>query len=225
MPKGLSVGIIMDGNRRYAAQNGEEGVWGHQKGVEATKQLIRELKSTPITELTLYAFSTENWNRSKSEVQGLMKLFESGLAEIGDEVHTHKIALRFIGQQDRFPRSLQNLMARLQKETKKYKTYTLNICVSYGGRAEMVDAVNALLKKGAKRVNETTLRARMWTREMRDPEIIIRTGGEKRLSNFLLWQSAYSELFFTDTLWPAFTMSELKKILAEFEKRHRRMGK
>lgn len=215
----------MDGNRRYAAQNGEKSSWGHQQGVNAIKKILRELKSTSVSELTLYAFSTENWKRSKTEVQDLMKLFLTGLKEIGDEVHENQISLRFFGQRDKFSSELESLMNTLERDTRKYKKYKLNICMSYGGRAEIVSAVNTLLKKGAKRVSEATLRAHMWSADMKDPDIIIRTGGEKRLSNFLLWQSAYSELFFTDTLWPAFTIVELKKILADFEKRHRRMGK
>ena len=215
----------MDGNRRYATLKGQKSSWGHQRGLDATKELLRELRTTSITELTLYAFSTENWNRTKGEVQDLMKLFESGFTQIGEEVHTHKIRMRFIGQRERFSKKIQTLMTELEKDTQKYKQYTLNICVSYGGRAEIVHAVNKLLKKGTKSVSEKSLRAHMWSDYMKDPDIVIRTGGEKRLSNFLLWQSAYSELFFTDTLWPAFTITELKKILADFEKRHRRMGK
>jgi undecaprenyl diphosphate synthase len=175
-----------------------------------------------IKHVVVYAFSTENWSRTKEEVSYLMNIFESmareRLAKFADE----GIAVRFIGQRERFSQTLQEAMRKAEEKSPANLRLTLWICVSYGGRAEIVQAAQATAKKGE--ITEESLSGYLWTAGMPDPDLIIRTGGEQRLSNFLMWQSAYSELFFLKTYWPAFTKDDLGKVLAGYASRERRMG-
>lgn len=218
------VGIILDGNRRWAKAKGVSKMEGHRAGTQALKRTVRFVRDDGIKNLVVYAFSTENWNREPSEVSYLMDLFRESIKKEMSELGKENVRVRFVGQRDRFSDDLQISMDEIEKETKDNDGITLWICLSYGGRAEIVAAANSASAK-SDLITEDLLSQSLWTAGMPDPDIIIRTGGEKRLSNFLLWQSAYSELFFTDTLCPDFDKEEFDAILAEFATRERRNGK
>ncbi len=216
------VGIIMDGNRRWAKARGLPKLEGHRAGLERLKDIVRHTRTRGISDLAVYAFSTENWNREPAEVSYLMELSIEATRRELKELGKEGIRIRFAGQRERFSEALQRSMAEVENETVGNGGLTLWICLSYGGRAEIVAAARAAARAGD--ITEESLTRQMWTAEMPDPDLIIRTGGEKRLSNFLPWQSVYSELFFTDTYWPDFTPQELDAILAEFAARERRHG-
>jgi len=218
------VGIIMDGNRRWAKERGLPVALGHRAGYKKLKEVVLWAKEAGVCDVVVYAFSTENWARNKKEVETLMKLFGVVLKQ-KDIFKKQKIRVRFVGQSERFPDEIIKSIEEMEDATREYKEMNLSIALSYGGRAEIVSAVNNLLAEKVKNVSEKEFSSYLWTVNTPDPEIIIRTGGEKRLSNFLTWQSVYSELFFTDTYWPAFTKREFKSILAEYKKREKRKGK
>src|SRR3989344_989080 len=217
------VGIILDGNRRWAKENGVSKLEGHRAGMETLKKTVRFVRDSDIKHLIVYAFSTENWNRDKDEVSYLMDLFREAIQNEMSELGKENVRVHFIGQRERFSDDLQKAMGDIEKETEKNDAITLWVCLSYGGRAEIIAAARAAAETGE--ITEKTLEKNLWTASMPKPDIIIRTGGEKRLSNFLLWQSAYSELFFTDTLCPDFNKEEFDAILTEFATRERRRGK
>jgi undecaprenyl diphosphate synthase len=219
------VGFIMDGNRRWAKTNGLPSLDGHTRGYDALEQMIRTVSGVQIPHMVVYAFSTENWKRAEDEVGHLMNLFSQALTELTETliIEGKKINVRVIGQRERLPKKLQEEIAVTEAKNTANPELTLWIAVSYGARAEIVDAVNHAVAEGTK-VDETTFGNYLWTGGMPDPDLIIRTSGEIRLSNFLLWQSAYSEFFFTDTLWPDFGETEFKSILEEYGKRQRRRG-
>ena len=217
------VGIILDGNRRWAKENDVSKLEGHRAGTETLKKTVRFVRDSDIKHLIVYAFSTENWSRDKDEVSYLMDLFREAIQKEMSELGKENVRVRFVGQRGRFSEDLQQSMGEIEKETEKNEAITLWVCLSYGGRAEIVAAANSAAKSDL--ITEELLAKNLWTSEMPDPDIIIRTGGEKRLSNFLLWQSAYSELFFTDTLCPDFNKEEFDAILTEFATRERRRGK
>ena len=220
-----AIGIIMDGNRRWAKERSLPTLEGHRQGLEKVKAATRWAFDAGVAEVTIYAFSTENWNRSKEEVEYLMELFEDAFKHQFIEVMKEGGRLRFISQRERMSEKLQVLMRNAEEESKNNENGTLIIALSYGGQAEILSAANALLAEGKEQITETDLRNRMWSAGLLDPDLIIRTGGEKRLSNFLTWQSTYSELFFTDTMWPSFSEEEFTAILADFSSRERRHGK
>ena len=213
----------MDGNRRWAKAKGLSSLEGHRAGTETLKKTVRFVRDSGIKHLVVYAFSTENWSRDKDEVSYLMDLFREAIQKEISELGKENVRVRFIGQSERFSDDLQRSMDEMEKETAKNEAITLWVCLSYGGRAEIVAAARAAAARGE--VTEESLAQNLWTGDMPDPDIIIRTGGEKRLSNFLPWQSVYSELFFTDTLCPDFNREEFDSILAEFAQRERRRGK
>lgn len=219
------VGFIMDGNRRWAKAQGVPTLEGHAKGYSVMKDMVGVIQKTHIPHVICYAFSTENWNRSEMEVGYLMELLQRGLSEMRADFKkdTAHINLRIIGQIERLPKQLQEEIARIEAENVETPTLTLWLAISYGGRAEIIDAINRSIDKG-EQVTEDTFSKMLWTNGMPDPDLIIRTSGEVRLSNFLLWQSAYSELFFTDTLWPDFGESEFQSIVEQYTKRQRRKG-
>jgi len=217
------VGIIMDGNRRWAKDRNLPKLEGHRAGSQKLKDMVRLVQSHRIAHFAVYAFSTENWNRTPEEVSYLMDLFDELIRNEIRKLGAEGIRVRFAGQYNRFSADLQQAMNDIEKQTAQNDAITLWICLSYGGRAEIVAAANAAAEQGA--LTEEMLAKNLWTSDMPDPDIIIRTGGEKRLSGFLTWQSVYSELFFTDTLWPDFTKEEFDSILAEFAARERRHGK
>lgn len=220
-----SVGIIMDGNRRWASSKGLPTLEGHRKGLEKSKEIARAAFDAGVTTLYYYAFSTENWNRAPEEVSYLMTLFEQAIQEEFKEFAKEDIRVRFIGDLARLPQKLQKLARELEEKTAGNTRGTLVIALSYGGRLEILSAVNRLIQEGRELISEQELGEALWTSGMPDPDLIIRTSGEKRLSNFLTWQSVYSELAFTDTYWPDFSKEELLQIFEEYAKRERRNGK
>jgi undecaprenyl diphosphate synthase len=219
-----SLGIIMDGNRRWARACGLPTIAGHEAGARKLGDVVRFARAQGVEEITVYAFSTENWNRSPEEVDGLMRLFErfftDGMKEFSDE----DLRIRFIGDLSRAASGMQERIRRIEEETRNRTSGTLVIAFSYGGRAEIVAAANTLIALG-KPVSEEEFTAALWTKGLRDPDLIVRTGGEVRLSNFLPWQSVYSELAFTPTLWPDLEEAELARIFADYASRERRQGK
>lgn len=218
------VGIILDGNRRWARTRGMPPLLGHREGLAAYKRIVRHANERGIRHLVAYLFSTENWNRSESEVGYLMDLFRNACGEQLKELLQERVRVRFIGERHRFAPDLRELMKKLEDESAPAGGLTAWIGLSYGGRAEIISAARALAEAGGE-VSENALRAHMWSAEMPDPDLIIRTSGEQRLSGFLPWQSVYSELFFTDTFWPDFSEAEFDTILAEYAARERRRGK
>ena len=221
----VSVGIIMDGNRRWAKERGLPTMEGHRVGLQKIKEVAEWAYDAGIREVILYAFSTENWKRSPEEVAYLMDLFVSAFGEWIDDLMKQDVRVRFIGERTRVPAKVVKVMEETETRTAANSKGTLAFAFSYGGRLEILTAVNELLAEGKQLTTEEELREKMWSAGLADPDLIIRTSGEKRLSNFLTWQSVYSELFFTDTKWPAFSKEEFDSILAEFNSRERRLGR
>lgn len=222
------VGFIMDGNRRWATEQGKPTLEGHRKGAETFTDIARAIRDAHIPHAVFYAFSTENWKRSEEEVSYLMDLFHEFLDEAEKKLKDDdekKVHIKIVGRREDFSDDLQKRMAEIEEKDKEVEAdTTIWIALSYGGRAEIVDGVNKAITAGSP-VTEETFNELLWTADMPDPDIIIRTSGEQRISNFMTWKSVYSELFFTDTKWPAFTKTELESILTSYQERHRRNGK
>lgn len=219
------VGFIMDGNRRFAEKQGIATLLGHVAGKEKLFEVVEWVKEAKIPHAVFYAFSTENWRRTPQEVQALMELFASVIGELRTRADSDFVRVKILGRKEDFAPELQVEMEKLEAESaqREYNT-TIWVALSYGGRAEIVAAVNEAIKNNSL-VTEESFPQLMWSAGMPNPDIIIRTGGDKRLSNFLTWQSVYSELFFSDTYWPAFTKEEFTRILNDYEIRERRNGK
>lgn len=218
------VGFIMDGNRRWAKTHGLPTLEGHRKGYEALKAMVRVVHDAGIPHMACYAFSTENWNRSPEEVAYLMDLFAYAVRDVREGVvDKHAVNVRFIGERERFPETLRTAMREVEAGNHAGASLTVWLALSYGGRPEILSAVNRAVAAG-KEVDEEAFESLLWTSGMPDPDLIIRTSGEERLSNFLLWQSAYSELFFTKTLWPDFGEVEFQSMLDQYGTRQRRKG-
>jgi undecaprenyl diphosphate synthase len=214
------VAIITDGNGRWAKQRGLPVVAGHEAGANTVKARLRDAVELGIEELTVYSFSTENWNRSRAEVSALMRMFARRLQGETPELHAEGVRMRFIGR--RSPPVSKTLIKRMkwaEQLTEQNTRITFFVAFNYGGRAEIVDAARTFTGD-----DEADFRAHLYAPEMHDPDLIIRTSGEQRLSNYLLWQSAYSELVFRDELWPDFSREALEQSLAEFAARRRRFG-
>jgi undecaprenyl diphosphate synthase len=219
------IGIIMDGNGRWAKARGKNRLVGHREGVESVRVIVEASKKIGIQNLTLYAFSTENWKRATEEVNGLMLLFEQFLKSEKKLMLKENIRLRIIGRKEGVSDRLLRVIDEVEKETYlPNPSLELNIAFNYGGRAEIVDGINQLLKEGKTSINEEEFRAYLYNTYMPDPELIIRTSGEFRTSNFLLWESAYSEYYITETLWPDFKEEQLKMAIESYMKRDRRFG-
>lgn len=214
----------MDGNGRWAKSKGMSREYGHSEGAKKFREIVRHCGDVGIENVTVYAFSTENWKRPKKEVDSIMKIMKSFISEAKKTYKRDKMRIVFIGNKSVFDDKTKAELCRLEEITACYGGRTLCIALNYGGRAEIVDAVNALIASGKQSVTEDEITAAIYSGVCPPPDMIVRTGGEKRLSNFLLWQSSYSELFFTDTLWPDFTTEELDGIIAEFSNRKRRYG-
>ena len=214
----------MDGNGRWAKSKGMSREYGHSEGAKKFREIVRYCGDVGIENVTVYAFSTENWKRPKKEVDSIMKIMKSFISEAKKTYKRDKMRIVFIGNKSVFDDKTKTELCRLEEITACYGGRTLCIALNYGGRAEIVDAVNALIASGKQSVTEDEITAAIYSGVCPPPDMIVRTGGEKRLSNFLLWQSSYSELFFTDTLWPDFTTEELDGIIAEFSNRKRRYG-
>ncbi len=223
----VHVGCVMDGNGRWATARGLPRTEGHGAGEEAMLDVIDGALDVGIRWLSMYAFSTENWRRPADEVRYLMHFNEGILTRHRDHLHAQGVRIRFAGRRDwRVPRRLLRHMDEAVALTEANRRMTLTICFNYGGRAEIVDAVRQLVedKVPASKVNERAIRARLYYPEMPDPDLVIRTSGEYRISNFLLWELAYSELIFTDVLWPDFRREHLFEAVREFQQRDRRYG-
>ncbi|HUO56256.1 MAG TPA: polyprenyl diphosphate synthase [Candidatus Paceibacterota bacterium] len=218
------IGIILDGNRRWAKKHGMPKLLGHHEGRVTLENAVRWVRERGIPNLVVFMFSTENWKREKEEVDYLMELFRESVKEDIAELAKEGVRVRYIGQRERFAKDLQEVMDKAERDTEHNTAITLWCCLSYGSRAEITEAAKSLAASGEE-ITEETLRSHFWSAEMPDPDIIIRTGGEQRLSNFLLWQAAYSELFFIDEYWPDFSEKLLDQILEEYAARERRHGK
>ncbi|MHB0865577.1 MAG: polyprenyl diphosphate synthase [Minisyncoccota bacterium] len=219
------IGIIMDGSRRWARARNRPVFEGHAEGYKKLKEVLHWTREANIPHVVAYAFSTENWHRSEKEVGYLVALFRSILENEMQEMLLERVRVRFVGDRARFGEDVQKMMGEMEAATAKVYDSTLHLLMSYGGRAEIVAATNALLREGAASVTEEAFAERLWSHPMPDPDLIIRTGAEQRLSNFLPWQSAYSELFFVDAFWPDFSREAFDSILVEFASRNRRHGR
>ncbi len=221
------VAIIMDGNNRWASEMNLPGVAGHQKGVERAREAVEFAVKKGIATLTIFAFSSENWGRSNEEVNLLMKLLNTALEEQVPNLIENSVQLNFIGDLSQFDRDLINQMKKSEDLTacnEKEKKLDLVVAASYGGRWDIINAVNSLKELNKDKISEEDLTSLLSTSKFRDPDLCIRTGKEKRISNFLLWQLAYTELYFPDLLWPDFDDEEFEKALLEYSTRSRRFG-
>lgn len=221
------VAIIMDGNRRWAKEKFLPSAMGHQKGVDSLRNTMRLFDKYGIKYLTVYAFSTENWNRKKEEVEFLMNLLAKTLLGELDEMHKENVKIKFLGDLTKLNTKLVEIIENAENKTKNNTGVNLNIAFNYGSRDEITNAVKAIVKEGisAEEITEETISSHLYTKNIPDPDLLIRTGGEKRISNYLLWQIAYSEVYVTDAYWPEFDEEELAKAITEFEHRNRRFGK
>ena len=215
----------MDGNRRYAKERGMPTLEGHRKGAEKILEVVEWAKEAGVKELVFYTFSTENWNRATEEVNYLMSLVKKFFSESSGRLEESGVRVRVLGSRERIPEDVRVALEAVEERTKQGTLLTASFAFSYGGRAEILDAVNQLIKEGVTNVTEETFANSLYTKGLSDPDLIIRTGGEMRLSNFLPWQSVYSELFFTETKWPEFSKEEFQGILESFAARERRRGK
>ncbi len=225
------VAIIMDGNGRWARRRGMPRIMGHRSGVKAARRIIEEARRLGIGFLTLYAFSTENWSRPRQEVEALMGLLSDYLDSEVESLKRQGIRLRAIGQVERLPEPLQRRLAEVEEETAPLEGMVLNLALSYGGRAEIAMACRRLCQEvvdgrlRCQEISPETISARLYTAGQPDPDLVIRTSGEMRLSNFLLFQAAYSELYVTNTLWPDFSPEEFRRAIVDYQQRERRFGR
>ncbi|WP_111309420.1 isoprenyl transferase [Confluentibacter sediminis] len=225
------VAIIMDGNGRWAKKHGMIRTIGHENGAKAVREVVEGSAELGIENLTLYAFSTENWNRPKLEVQTLMKLLISSLRKEIKTLHENNIKLCAIGTLDALPSKVHKELSEVIEKTKNNNRMTLTIALSYGSREELINTIKEISIKvknniiSAEKIDESIINEHLYTQNLPDVDLLIRTSGEQRISNFLLWQIAYAELYFTETLWPDFTKQNLHEAIIEYQKRERRFGK
>jgi undecaprenyl diphosphate synthase len=221
------VAIIMDGNRRWARQHDLPELEGHAAGVEAIRELLRHAVRRGVAVLTLYAFSRENWARSDEEVTGLFGLLEGAIRSETDELRRQGVRVQLLGRLDELPEETRRSIAEALAATEEGTRLVLNIAFNYAGRTELVDAVRRLIASGTtpEAVDEAAISASLYTAGLPDPDLVIRTGGEQRLSNFLIWQSAYAEFYYCETLWPDFGPDAFDEALGEFARRQRRFGR
>ncbi len=224
------VAIIMDGNGRWATKKGLPRSFGHNKGVSVLKEILKASKNLGCKVLTVYAFSTENWTRPTKEVDFLINLFREVLRNQIEKIHQESIKIKFIGDLSPFPEDLKQLIYSSESLTKNNNSFLLNVCANYGGRQEIVKVAKELALKSSSGeikpsdVDEELFNSELLTRGIKDPELLIRTSGEKRISNFLLWQLAYSEIYISDVLWPDFNEFEFLKAIIDYQSRNRRFG-
>jgi undecaprenyl diphosphate synthase len=221
------IAIVMDGNRRWAAKHGLARIQGHEAGLENVRRIAGLLNDYHIRYATVYVFSTENWNRSKEEVDGLMSLLQRRIDDVTDGFNRQSIRMKHLGSLEKLPESVINRVQKSIDVTANNTGLTLNLAFNYGGRADIVQAAKRLIREGvpAENVDEKLFGSYLYTDDTPDVDLLIRPGGELRLSNFLLWQSAYAEFYFTDILWPDFDKAELDKALIAFSNRQRRFGR
>jgi undecaprenyl diphosphate synthase len=222
----VHVAVIMDGNGRWAKQRGLPRLEGHQAGVSNLRPVLRAFAEQGVQYVTVYAFSTENWLRPREEVDGLMTLLTQAIEEHAEDLHQEGVRILHLGRMDRLDDKLAGSIRRVIEMTRDNQRITLSVAFDYGGRAEVLDAVRRLLKDGmaADEVTEQTFQRYLYTADLPDPDLIVRTGGEMRLSNFLLWQSAYAEFYATPVLWPDFGPTEVAEALNAYSLRKRRFG-
>jgi len=217
------IAFIMDGNGRWANAKGLPREAGHKAGAEALKRVLRRCGELDIEAITVYAFSTENWKRPKKEVDMLMELLYTALGSYSKEMMKNGLRFKALGDKSAFSDKLRRRIDEIEELTSSNKKF-LNVALNYGGRDEIVHACNALIKKGKTNISEADISAELYTADCPDPDLIVRTSGELRLSNFLIWQAAYSEFYFTDTLWPDMDAKEVDKAIEAYMSRHRRFG-
>lgn len=217
------IAFIMDGNGRWAQKRLLPRSQGHVEGLKTFTEIVKHCFDLGIANVSVYAFSTENWNRSEEEVGALMRLLEKNIDENADELIEKGIRIIFLGDKTPLGKTLAAKMKALEEKSAQGKG-VLNIAVNYGARDEIVHAVNALISEGKKSVTAEDIASRLYTKESPDPDLIVRTAGEQRLSNFLLWQAAYSEFYYSDKLWPDFKPSDVDKAIEDFTSRHRKYG-
>ena len=229
IPKHLA--IIMDGNGRWAESKGKNRIHGHSHGVKAVREVVEEAVQLKVEYLTLYAFSTENWSRPKEEIGVLMKLLVNTLRSEFEKLLQNRIKLNVIGNISQLPEIVQNELEYVMKQTQKNSEMTLTLALSYGGREELANVLKQLVIKvknniiSAENINQSIINEHLYTQNLPDVDLLIRTSGEKRISNFMLWQIAYAELYFSKVLWPDFTKDHLHEALVSYQKRERRFGK
>lgn len=225
------VAVIMDGNGRWAKRQGLPRIMGHKRGVDALKELLRCCKDWGIKALTAYAFSTENWGRPLEEVEFLMTLFERVLRKELQEMMQENVQIHFVGNLSALPRSLQAEIERAMADTQHNRSIQFTVATNYGGRQEILHACRAIahqVKQGLiqpEQIDQALFESHLYTAGIEDPDLLIRTSGEMRISNFLLWQMAYAEIYITDSLWPDFDRTEFHRALAAYQQRDRRFGK
>ena len=225
------VCIIMDGNGRWAKKRLMPRSYGHRKGVETTRRCVEFFATAGVEHLTLFAFSSENWKRPEDEVSHLMELFMQSLQRYTDELHEKGLRIRFIGDRTQFQQQLQDSIGQTEQKTADNRGMTLHIATNYGGHWDIVNAARQLAQRvldgemSVDQINAEALASRLATGDVPDPDLFIRTGGEQRISNFLLWQLAYTEFYFCDCLWPDFDEREMQHALDEYHRRQRRYGK
>ncbi len=217
------IAFIMDGNGRWAQKRGMPREFGHSHGAATFKKIGRYCESIGIKYMTVYAFSTENWMRPQKEVDTIMNIFDEYIEDCFREMEDDNVQVHFVGNLDIFPDTLREKMKKIERET-SHKPFVLNIAINYGGREEITHACNALLLQGATHITEEDISRNIYTAGCPDPDLIVRTGGDLRTSNFLLWQSAYAEYYFTDVLWPDYSSDDVDAAVAVFYSRKRRYG-
>ena len=226
----MHIAITMDGNGRWAQKRGKPRLHGHRAGAETAKTIVLAAPDMGVSHLTLFAFSTENWKRPNVEVHGIFRLLEEFFTRELDTLASHGIQIRVIGDRRGLPDFVQSVIARSEEITESGRRMLVNVALNYGGRWDIVHAMQAIAadvqagRIGPRDITEEVVGSRLSTAGQPDPDLLIRTGGEQRISNFLLWQSAYSEMYVTSMLWPDFTPEHLKEALLEFQSRHRRFG-
>lgn len=220
------IAFIMDGNGRWAEKRGLPRLKGHSAGLEATRSIVEHLGEYHIKYVTLYSFSTENWNRPKDEVTGLLNILQKSIEKEGKELHRRGVRIRHLGHMERLPQHLRRAIGNVIELTKSNTAMTLSLAFDYGGRQEILDAVRGILsnKISPNTIDEKLFNSYLYTADLPDVDLVIRTGGDFRISNFLLWQSAYSEYYFTRVLWPDFDIKALDAALIAYSQRHRRFG-
>jgi undecaprenyl diphosphate synthase len=227
----VHIAIIMDGNGRWARKRFLNRIQGHEKGADIVRRVVRTCREIGIAHLTLYAFSTENWQRPKHEVEALMRLLKRFLLSERDELLENNVRLNAIGQIERLPEDVRRILSETMQMTERNKGLCLHLALSYGARSEIVRTARSLALKAVEAdihpddISAEMISNHLYTRGIPDPDLLIRTSGEMRISNFLLWQIAYTELYITDTLWPDFSREELIRILKDFQTRDRRFGR
>ena len=223
----VHVAIIMDGNGRWAQKRGLPRLDGHRVGVDSIQKILKTLSQKGVQYVTLYAFSTENWNRPEEEVTGILEILQYALRVQTEALHENNVRIVHIGKQDRLSPQLREEVAHSEELTRENSGITLNVAFDYGGRDEILAAVKKIIRDGIPedQVDEALFQSYLFTGHSPDPDLIIRTGGEMRISNFLLWQSAYSEYYHTHTLWPDLESDELERVLEDYSTRQRRFGR